>query len=286
MTILDTETGLRLRNPALRNAFDRDGYVVVDMLDASAIAALTALWDSGADPIRRMPFNVTIMSEDSGYRAAVSAAVEDAVAPAAARLFANSRFVYGSFVVKPPAPGAGDGIVPLHQDPSFIDETAGDTCNIWIPLIDVDRSNGCLWVIPGSHRLNRRPRSNVVFFRFPYPELHSEMMAATIPVPLRAGQAIVTAQTLFHGSAANVGPVTRCAVSAVVAPANATLIHYFQPFGDLAAPLEAFTVDRDFFCRHRMNERPEGDPLAVLPAQSDPITAEDVARLAHRRSST
>ena len=285
MTTTATGNSLRLRDPGLRGAFHRDGYVVVDMLDAPAIAALTALWDASADPIRRMPFNVTIMSEDSGYRAAVSAAVENAVAPAIAVLFDNSRFVYGSFVVKPPSPG-GLGIVPLHQDPSFIDETAGDTCNVWIPLIDVDSSNGCLRVIPGSHRLNRQPRSNVAFFRFPYPELHSEMMAATIPVPLRAGQAIVTAQTLFHGSAPNASAVTRCAVSAVVAPADAMLIHYFQPFGDLAAPLEAFAVDRDFFCRHRMNERPAGDPLATLAAEVDPVTAADVTRLALQRMPT
>ena len=269
---------LRLRDPALQGAFDARGYVVVDLLGPDALATLARVWEQGADPIRHMPFNVTIMSTDCAYRRAVSAAVARAVAAAQAALFEASRFVYGSFVAKTPA-GPGAGLVALHQDPSFIDERLGDTCNIWMPLIDVDPSNGCLWVVPGSHRLNRSPRSTAAFFRFPYPALLPAIGALAVPVPLRAGQAILTAQTLFHGSQANLSARTRCAVSAVIAPAGAPLRHYYQPLDDPLAPLEVFAIDPDFFCRHTMNARPDLAPLASIPPRVDPVTLADLARL-------
>ena len=64
--------------------------------------------------------------------------------------------IIGSSVyrIRPKAPGYEKGAVPWHQDSGYLlghcDKELIITC--WIPLIDADVENGCLYVIPGAHR--------------------------------------------------------------------------------------------------------------------------------------
>lgn len=50
-------------------------------------------------------------------------------------------------------------IVNWHQDIGFLEKDADETfmVNFWVPLVDSDATNGCLEVIPGSHKLGRLP---------------------------------------------------------------------------------------------------------------------------------
>ncbi len=46
------------------------------------------------------------------------------------------------------------GATPWHQDAGVVNASADDTdmLTVWFPLMDTDAQNGCLQVIPGSHR--------------------------------------------------------------------------------------------------------------------------------------
>ena len=39
-------------------------------------------------------------------------------------------------------PNSGNDAVPIHQNPSFVDEPEFKSYSIWIPLQDVDKDNG------------------------------------------------------------------------------------------------------------------------------------------------
>jgi ectoine hydroxylase-related dioxygenase (phytanoyl-CoA dioxygenase family) len=59
-------------------------------------------------------------------------------------------------------PARGGGPVPWHQDEAHYDPRYDHrSLNAWIPLDDVNPTNGCLWYIPGSHqggvRVHRHP---------------------------------------------------------------------------------------------------------------------------------
>ncbi len=262
------------RDPQQRERFERQGYIVVDFLDEEDVVSLRQLWHDHDDPILAMPFNVTIMSGNLAYRERIHNEISKIVAPRQERILHRSRFCYGSLVTKQ---SSHAGIVPLHQDPSFIDERDADTYNFWVALQDVNETNGCLHVVPGSHRLNRYPRSNGAFFSFPYRDMHEIIVRdGLIAVPVRRGQAVITYQTLFHMSYPNVTPHPRLAVSALAVPASSALHHYFQPFGVWDAPLEVFQVDDDFFLRHTMNDRPTGVPkCGRIPYRVNPLTLEN-----------
>ena len=69
--------------------------------------------------------------------------------------FLGERIIGSSvYRVRPKLPRWERGEVPWHQDSGYFlphcDDLLVLTC--WIPLIDVSVDNGCLWVVPRSHR--------------------------------------------------------------------------------------------------------------------------------------
>ena len=57
------------------------------------------------------------------------------------------------FNVRAKLPNQDRSVVPWHQDLGYLDQDAAETfmVNFWVPLVDSDKENGCLEVIPGSH---------------------------------------------------------------------------------------------------------------------------------------
>jgi len=58
------------------------------------------------------------------------------------------------FNVRAKLPNQDRSVVPWHQDLGYLERDAADTfmVNVWFPLVDATKENGCLEVIPGSHR--------------------------------------------------------------------------------------------------------------------------------------
>ena len=59
------------------------------------------------------------------------------------------------FNARPKLPGQQLTVVPWHQDSGYFGTVSEDSLipTVWIPLVPVDVSNGCLQVVAGSHRL-------------------------------------------------------------------------------------------------------------------------------------
>lgn len=97
-----------------------------------------------------------------------------------------------------------------HQDEAYIPTRDRSLTGVWISLDDATLDNGCLWVIPGSHKHGilwpQRPHSDRQFdcthesFDFPYTDRDA------IPVPLRSGSALVFNGYLLHRSLPNRTP--------------------------------------------------------------------------------
>lgn len=87
-----------------------------------------------------------------------------------------------------------------HQDNGFgpLDPENNVTC--WIALDDTDERNGCLWVLPGSHRQGvvehdaSRGRERIALV---------EDESAALALPMRAGECVVFHGNLLHTSKGN-----------------------------------------------------------------------------------
>jgi hypothetical protein len=58
--------------------------------------------------------------------------------------------------------GGKAAATPMHQDQAYTGNPRAPTAvHIWIPLQDATAENGCMWFVPGSHRLGLVPHHRV-----------------------------------------------------------------------------------------------------------------------------
>lgn len=104
---------------------------------------------------------------------------------------------------------------PWHQDSYYFPfEPARPICGVWLAVTDATLENGCLHVVPGSHREpvhehgpDRRPGANLG-----YVEIVDHDMSAAVPVLMEAGDLLVFDSHLMHRSTDNVSDGIRAAM--------------------------------------------------------------------------
>jgi hypothetical protein len=113
--------------------------------------------------------------------------------------------------VKPPGmPGQS-----WHQDERYIPTRDRSLIGVWIALDDATRENGCLWVLPRSHRSGdlwpSRAHGDPEEFDFA-DESHGFDDAGEVPVEVRAGSVVCFNGYLLHRSRRNRGATARRAL--------------------------------------------------------------------------
>lgn len=110
-----------------------------------------------------------------------------------------------------------------HLDNPYWSFTSRQSLSIWIALEDATLHNGCMWFVPGTHRLARSENAGIGqnmgdLFRL-YPE-----MAQTdpVPVPMKAGDCSFHNGLTAHGAGANMTRGTRMAMTCAYMPQGAT----------------------------------------------------------------
>ena len=99
------------------------------------------------------------------------------------------------------------GVTPWHQDAGVVNPEADDThiLTVWFPLMDANVENGCLTVVPGSHRgellthcpgYNDKPGLQIPENLFDYGD--------SMPVPVKKGGALLLTKMTVHSSLPNV----------------------------------------------------------------------------------
>ena len=78
--------------------------------------------------------------------------------------------------LRPKIPHYNYGAVPWHQDSAYFEPYCdrGLVLTVWIPLVDTDEENGCLWVIPRAHRgqvVPHRPAQGKAYLEIPDADL-------------------------------------------------------------------------------------------------------------------
>lgn len=129
-------------------------------------------------------------------------AVQSLIGP---EIFANP--VYN---VRPKVPRVAAGAVPWHQDKSYWpDANSNPVITVWIPLVDSTHENGCLHLIPGTHRqrvidYHRESYSGTGFLETDLRAVEREAARRSIvAVPVPAGSAILFNDRLLHMSTPN-----------------------------------------------------------------------------------
>jgi phytanoyl-CoA hydroxylase len=104
------------------------------------------------------------------------------------------------------------GEVGCHQDATFLYSDPLSVTGFWFALEDATTENGCLWALPGGHKLGLKSRYHLgedgrpkfeIYDESPWPE------SMLVPLEVRAGALVILHGLLPHRSYANRSPKSR-----------------------------------------------------------------------------
>lgn len=125
-------------------------------------------------------------------------AVESLIGP---EIFANP--VYNT---RPKVPRVAAGAVPWHQDRSYWpDANANPVITVWVALVDANEVNGCLHVIPGTHKTQLFTHHRESLTGTGYTEVNEEYVKTrrAVMLPVQAGGALLFNDRCVHMSTPN-----------------------------------------------------------------------------------
>ncbi|MDR3707994.1 MAG: phytanoyl-CoA dioxygenase family protein [Capsulimonadaceae bacterium] len=110
-----------------------------------------------------------------------------------------------------------------HLDNPYWSFSSRDAVSIWVALDDATLANGCMWYIPGSHKTARYDNAGIGqnlggLFSI-YPEWR---LIDPVPVPAKAGTAVLHNGLTAHGAGANMTNRPRRAMTCAYMPDGAT----------------------------------------------------------------
>ncbi len=227
-----------------------DGFAVVPDLYKPVLNSLWQVYN--AFPQHFVAANNVFASTtipDAEYRQRVDEAIFKIVQPVIETLLHSYQLVYSNFLTKQPASNTG---FHLHQDLTIVDESKYRAYNIWSPLTEATRQNGCLEFVAGSHVFLKAQRGRNLQSPISFIEENIDSRFFTA-VELQPGDAVIFDTRILHRSLDNLSHSSRTAVSTVVAHQGAQLLHYVSE--DYGLPtFSALKVDRKFFTRFGIGE--------------------------------
>ncbi len=201
----------------LRQQYERDGYVLLPgVFDATAVDSMRAAIDDvieSATAAARLDDNHAwrgARGEDGGEELVVQAwhnlEHRDArflqaithprlVAALVELLGPDVALHHSKMLYKPPSKGAP---FPMHQDAPYFPHAQHSLVAASVHLDDTDEENGCLHVVPGSHR--RGELAHEGEYQLTADEWPLESGTA---VPARAGDVLLFNYLTIHGSGVN-----------------------------------------------------------------------------------
>ncbi len=267
---MSERAGICLRNAAKHEAFVKNGYAILPLLPPEAVDNLLLGYKGfeEAHNALQLPFATTSHSNNEALISAVDALILTTAAPFISNHIRDYELLFSNFLVKNCHPNS---VTPPHQDVTLVDENTTESCSIWIALEDVDEHNGCLKVLPQSHRFHRGIRPNPSYpWRFR--NVEDRIARDMVSIPMKKGEALIFSHALIHGSNANTTQKARVAAVIALYPIGAAIYHYQVDHFE-ATTVHKYGMDKAAFIRYAKGAAPtEGRLLATLPFEAEAVT--------------
>ena len=230
----------RVVDPRVAAQLETDGFAVVPFPGVSEVLEQLRSLYGEAHGWVGSGFEADLTNGDREYRRRVSDGLSAVLDPLVAGLFVDMVPFLRVFLCKWPGPGSD---LYLHRDWMYVDERRGGrTFVVWIPLQDVDDSNGSLQVLPSSHLADGSLRGT--HLNAGWVSDDDLVRPHLTVVHARAGEAVIMDNALVHCSLPNHGVEPRLVAAIGVRPADSPLVHFVRSDAEHALRVD---VDEDFF---------------------------------------
>lgn len=140
----------------------------------------------------------------------------------------DADLYYNQAVIKPPELGRS---FAWHQDSGYVKTTPVEYITCWTAVSRTFVENGCIWVIPKSHKRGLLEHKWDEKSREQIPDVGDE--SAAIPVEMKAGQVAIFSSLTLHKSGANVSKEIRRGYVPQYHHPNVIADRTGKPWGDL-----------------------------------------------------
>ena len=185
-----------LLNDSLDREILRNGFVVVPFLNGEETQRLKGFFYKN-HPSEIPGFYASAHSQDIEFRNQMNDEIKEVFNRSIKEYFYKCSPLGGSFVVKSSA--QKERLHP-HQDWNIVDESKFRSFNIWVPLVDLNKNNGVIRVMPGSHRWLKNYRGPGIPDAFA--NFHEQIWRDMTPLFMKAGEALIYDHRTF--------PIDRC----------------------------------------------------------------------------
>lgn len=182
----------------------------------------------------------SLYSLDLDYRKKVNDGIFQILKGVYDEKFQDYKTVINSFIIKI---NGKQSEFTLHQDSTGLDEFLYSPLSVWIPLQDTTIENGCLCVVPKSHKIFYPYRG--ISFQPPFHKIENIVRKYLVPIEMKAGDILLFDNRLVHYSPVNNTKEPRIVAMSGVFPAEAGIICcYKEP--EEGSPIEIYEQGEDF----------------------------------------
>ena len=259
------------KDEQLDREFADQGFLKFQFLDESEIQECRKIFDSN-DPKLEANFYSSIDSKDFAYRRNVHDQLKKILDEKAVKLFKDYKAMAYTFIAK--KANSNDSTVHCHADDTHIyEENNLTSVNFFCPLVDTNRDNGALYVLPGSHKLHYPWRGFSI--PFPYESLVHTFLDKMIMAPQKAGEVILYSDRLIHRSETNRSDGIRPVIVSGFRPVESTQVICYM-HDEQKHEVEIFKIDQDFWFTFDPLKKPiQSDSLGIHSFDPIRITTEE-----------
>ncbi len=239
------------RNPRLQSIFDETGYVKVPFLDEVEVEELLAFYLNSESGLSG-GYHSSMFSDSNEYRAKTHAKISSIIQEKVADILDRHKIIICTYLVKDPGNMSRVG---LHCDWSLTDESKYQSIILWVSLCDVDRENGAMYMLDGSHKDTNSIRGEGI--PVPYDTLPDEFVLENMTlVPAKKGEAVIFDLSVLHCSFPNETKSSRIAFNVGLIPEEAPSLHYYVDNDTPKGMFDTYKAENDFYFQNTIGKRP------------------------------
>lgn len=229
----------------LQNSFNEKGYVKITLLPQEDVVNLNEYYlqnNRRMDNYDSMYAEFSVLNAELDQRRLFYEKITAIIMPKISEIMIGVKPLIANYVCKEPH----KGFVPAHQNWAVVDEENFCSVSLWCPLINVDKMNGTLGFVDGSHKHFRGPRGSYAVL--PFSAVEDLIIKRYINfVDVKAGEAIILDDSIIHYSGINKSDFMRLAVQLILTPVESAQYHYsFDQTGN-SNKCTLYEVDSDFY---------------------------------------
>ena len=244
----------RFKDEALDKQFEKDGYIVIpNWANADQVSNMKMIINSCQKTLQ-LDKNIlnTLLLEDKEMRSGISDRLMEQLKPSIEEYFFDYLPYFGYALIKPFSPN----MVNIHRDASVLNEEKFEYITTWLPLEDVNKDNGCIFIFPESQKLFTYEVP--IGVDWPYPQLTNILNNYVVDLPMKAGDLLLFSSRTLHGSYSNQSKESRVVVASVLIHPDSEMLFYY--YDRNTNRVKVYEVDPWFYFRNEF-----GDPNGKYP---------------------